>query len=207
MRVDFRQMIDERKRPKNELYSAARFFAVVLLVVFAVIILFTVILGGVRVDGVSMEPTLHDGDYLFVNKLADAKRGDIVVVYTGRENAEFVIKRVIALGGDQIYAADGVLYRKYAGETEFSVVDEPYLQGDWLYAGDEKPDTFASESAPLQIPDGEIFYMGDNRNESYDCRAYGPQPEEHVWGVVTGWSMEMKGFFTSVFNIFGAASA
>ena len=71
----------------------------------------------------------------------------------------------------------------------------------------EKPDTFASESAPLQIPDGEIFYMGDNRNESYDCRAYGPQPEEHVWGVVTGWSMEMKGFFTSVFNIFGAASA
>ena len=185
MRVDFRQMIDERKRPKNELYSAARFFAVVLLVVFAVIILFTVILGGVRVDGVSMEPTLHDGDYLFVNKLADAKRGDIVVVYTGRENAEFVIKRVVALGGDQIYAADGVLYRKCAGET----------------------DTFASESAPLQIPDGEIFYMGDNRNESYDCRAYGPQPEEHVWGVVTGWSMEMKGFFTSVFNIFGAASA
>ena len=117
MRVDFRQMIDERKRPKNELYSAARFFAVVLLVVFAVIILFTVILGGVRVDGVSMEPTLHDGDYLFVNKLADAKRGDIVVVYTGRENAEFVIKRVVALGGDQIYAADGVLYRKCAGET------------------------------------------------------------------------------------------
>lgn len=148
-----------------------------------------------------MMDTLHDGDYLFIDKLAEPDYGDIVVVHTGRENADYVIKRVIALGGDEIYADDGVLYRKSKGEEDFSVVKEPYLYEEWLYASPDKPNTFGSASDPVRLAEDEIFYMGDNRNESYDCRAYGARKISEVSGVVTGWSLSLKGFFTGLFNI------
>lgn len=205
MQNSYKKLIDARKKNESDSYSLIR-FALAVLVIFALVIaLFTFVYGGVRVDGISMQDTLHNGDYVFVNKLAEADRGDIVVVYTGRASAEYVIKRVIALEGDELYAKNGILFLKKNGEESFSVVNETYLTRVWTDGGAEMPYTFGSESDPVVVGKGEIFYMGDNRAVSYDCRAYGPQPEEHVWGVVTDWSMAIKGFLTGFFNLFATA--
>lgn len=180
------------------------FFAAlyVILALALLICLLSLVYGGIYVDGGSMKDTLHDGDFVVMNKLAKPERGDIVVVYTGRKEAELVIKRAVALGGDALYAEDGVLYLKRPQDTAFSAVEEGYLFEEWEDCGMDKPDSFFSAEAPLVLAEDEIFYMGDNRNDSYDCRAYGPQPASHVVGVVTDWSLSVKGVLTALFSIF-----
>lgn len=202
MENPYGEIISDRRDPNKDIVSAFKFAFVVLALFAFFIILFTGIFAGVRVDGDSMMDTLHDGDYLFMNQCAEPDYGDIVVVHTGRLNADYVIKRVIALEGDEIYAKDGVLYRKCKGEAGFSVVEEPYLYEEWLNVSLDKPNTFGSASSPIVIGEGEIFYMGDNRNVSVDCRAYGAQDLSEVSGVITGWSLKTKGFFTGLFRLF-----
>ena len=208
MRNIYRECIRERTEPQTELVSSARFMLIILSILAAVVVLFTFVYGGVRVEGSSMLNTLRDGDYLFVNRLASPERGDIIVVRRdGDGGAEFVIKRTIALEGDAIYAVDGVLFRRDAGEETFAAVKEDYLPEPWVDRGANMPATFASEEQPLVIGEGEIFYMGDNRNDSYDCRAYGAQPADHVWGTVTDWSLAAKPFFTKCFQFLAPGAA
>ena len=114
-----------------------------------------------RVEGHSMDPTLADGEWLFVNKLVYLLRrpqaGDIVILENplgGRE--KYLVKRIIGVPGDKIEIMGGKLYRN--GEP----VDEPYTDsmiedGDW---------------GPGVVPEGTFFVMGDNRRrgESNDSR-------------------------------------
>ena len=200
MRNLYREFIEERRDPNGDLTASIRFLLIILGILALLVALFTFVWGGVRVEGNSMMNTLYDGDYVFVNKLSSPQRGDIVVVHTARANAEFVIKRVIALEGDAIYAEEGVLYRRNAGERDFTIVQEDYLPEPWQNAGANMPNSFGSREDPLVLEDGMFFYMGDNRNDSYDCRAYGAQPIEHVWGTVTDWSLAGKRFFTACFH-------
>mgnify|MGYP001623856625 FL=1 len=205
--ASYGEILNANRDPNAETESLIHFILIVLAIFAFFLSIFTFVYNGVRVDGDSMMNTLQDGDYLFMNLIAEPERGDIVVVHTGRKEADYVIKRVIALGGDEIYAEDGVLYRKCAGETEFSVVEENYLPEPWVYVNEDRPNSFGSKAEPLVIGENEIFYMGDNRNVSVDCRAanYGPQPIENVTGVVTEWSLSIKGFLTSFFDLFTAA--
>lgn len=124
----------------------------------------------IRVESISMQPTLYPGDYVIVNKLAyrlnsSPKRGD-VIVFKYPPNPEQIpyIKRVIGLPGDQIHIADGKIYIN--GE----LMIEPYLQvttnrgGDWT------------------VPADQLFVMGDNRNNSSDSRAWGFVPFANIVG-------------------------
>ena len=132
----------------------------------------------VRVDGFSMRPTLQDGEYILVNKLAymlgEPMRGDIVVFIFPVNPAEDLIKRVIGLPGDTISVQNGVL--SINGVT----MNEPYINAPPAYEG------------TWQVAPGELFVLGDNRNDSRDSHQWGLLPIENVIGraVVIYWPPE-----------------
>ncbi len=124
----------------------------------------------VRTSGDSMSPTLHDGDALVIQKVSywfsDPAIGEIVVA-TAPDTRESVVKRVVAVGGDSIGIEDGVLVRNGVA------VDEPYAnhhEMDGYFWG------------PVEVPEGHVFLLGDNRLESHDSRNYGPVPVDAIDG-------------------------
>ena len=106
-----------------------------------------------------MDDTLHDGNYLIVNKMAyktrSPERGDIIVFDSDYDGGELLIKRVIGIGGDEITTDGKVVYVN--GEQ----IKEPYIQADTQGDG---------ESNTWTVPEGSIFAMGDNRDVSADSR-------------------------------------
>lgn len=151
----------------------------------------------VRVDGVSMVPTLTNGDLLFADKLSyhlhAPQRGDIVVLRPPGEPDQDFIKRVIGLPGDTIEidttsSPNGtrqaeVLLRP-AGATSFERLDEPYLSSSdpWTENGFccDASGRATDQAQPLTIPKDEYFVMGDNRNVSEDSRALGLIPRQDI---------------------------
>ncbi len=138
--------------------------------VLAVVLYFGIntISARVRVDGFSMKPTLQDGEYILVSKLAyklgQPQRGDIVVFIFPVNPAEDLIKRVIGLPGDTISVQDGVL--SINGVT----MDEPYINAPPAYNGTWK------------VSPGELFVLCDNRNDSRDSHQWGLLPIGKVIG-------------------------
>lgn len=132
----------------------------------------------VRVDGFSMRPTLQDGEYILVNKLAyqfsEPVRGDIVVFVFPINPEEDLIKRIIGIPGDTIMIQDGVL------TVNGVVVEEPYINAPPAYNG------------TWQVPEGELFVLGDNRNDSRDSHQWGLLPVGNVIGraVLIYWPPE-----------------
>jgi signal peptidase I len=128
-----------------------------------------------RITGIlqtSMLPTIDPGDRIIVNcmtyKFRDPRRGEIVVVHDPADDKKDIIKRVIALGGDTIEVADGVLYINGA------VVDEPYVANRDVVKG----------QARFTVPAHYIYVMGDNRPLSGDSRDFGPVADDQIIGKV-----------------------
>src|SRR4029453_4876198 len=148
--------------------------------VLAVVLYFGInaISARVRVDGFSMRPTLQDGEYILVNKLAykfsEPKRGDIIVFIFPVNPEEDLIKRIIGVPGDTVAVQDGVL------TVNGAVVDEPYINAPPAYNGS------------WQVPEGNLFVLGDNRNDSRDSHQWGLLPVENVIGrsVLIYWPPE-----------------
>jgi len=145
-----------------------------------------------EVDGDSMEHTLRDGDKLFLDRHREVKRGDIVVIDVTdypdlfppdsdlpAGNTFYIVKRVIALGGDSVEYHDGNVWLKKAGETEYTLLDEPYAYISHAFNRDYK----------TEVPEGEVFFLGDNRRVSLDSSRVGCLPVSDVVGVVAEWSM------------------
>ena len=141
------------------------------------------------VESRSMEPELHQGDRLLVDKvvyrLADAKRGDIVVLDTadiaGGSSAELgktIVKRVVGLPGDVVSAQNGRLF------IDGSPIDEPWLG-----------DVQTNEFGPVEVPEGALFVLGDQRALSVDSRTFGTVPIGAVRGRVEAiiWPPEHVG--------------
>ena len=203
----YSEIIEERRDPDRGLRSAARFLAVLLAVVAAVLFVFTAVLAGVQVSGSSMEPTLQSGDYLFVNLLASPDRGDIIVIEeedrdtAGNVTSRWLIKRVIGLPGDIVWAENGVLYRIEAGDDgtadkESYIVEEDYLNGEW---------TWKNTFSEVLISEGCVYVLGDNRNNSHDSRSsdLGELELSAMLGVVCGWSVSIRGFTNGLMALIG----
>ncbi len=196
---EYKQALERVRDPDRELRSQVRFVAWLLIVAAIFAFVFTQVLIGVRVFGDSMNPTLQGGDYLFVYTFDSPARGDIIVTREkeydkdGKVISEYLIKRVVALPGDTIWAEDGVLYLCVAGSEGYYAVEEPYLNEEW---------THDTEIAPITVSEGHVFVLGDNRNHSLDSRDLGELPLSDMLGVVTGWSMQIKGFLTAFFGFF-----
>lgn len=164
-----------------ETASPLRFlYEILQTIVLALVLYFLIdmILGRVRVENVSMLPTLQPEEYILVNKFAyrlgDFHRGDIVVFHYPYNPEEDFIKRTIGLPGEEVRVANGLVY------INGQPLDEPYISAPPVYS-----DTWV-------VPEGHIFVLGDNRNKSSDSHSWGFVPKENVVGkaVVIYWPLE-----------------
>lgn len=150
-----------------------RYWRPVLLSGVLCLLLFQAVLGIEVVSGASMAPTLRTGDVILFQRLGvQIQLGDMVVIQA--DTTIDVIKRVVAAGGDTLSVSpDGRMKRNGLAELE------PFA---W-YGGQ---DSSGWCDFPLTVPEGEIFYMGDNRALSLDSRTaeIGPVPMEQVAGKV-----------------------
>jgi signal peptidase I len=139
-------------------------------IVLAVVLYFGInaVSARVRVDGFSMNPTLQNGEYILVNRLAyktgQPERGDIIVFSFPADEGQDLIKRVIGLPGETVKIGDGVV--TIDGRT----LQEPYIAQDPIYFGE------------WTVPPGFLFVLGDNRNDSRDSHQWGLLPLENVIG-------------------------
>ena len=161
----------EQSEPSQDSQPIKQFFVDLLeTIILAVVLFFAInaVSARVRVDGSSMVPTLQNGEYVLVNRLAFKNKlpeyGDIIVFVSPQVSDLDLIKRVIGLPGDTI--------RIYGGEVQVNdqVLDEPYIAAAPIYNGE------------WRVPAGNLFVLGDNRNDSSDSHAWGLLPIENVIG-------------------------
>lgn len=121
-----------------------------------------------RIEGSSMLPTMSEGQYLIINKLAyfldEPERGDIIVLHFPNDRSRDFIKRIIGLPGDTVEIASGQV--KVNGVP----INEPYIKD---------PPT---NNQSWTIPENSYFVMGDNRLSSSDSRSWSYLPREDIIG-------------------------
>lgn len=135
-----------------------------------VLILTQFIVRPVRVEGLSMYPTLNDKELGFSNilatKIASIKRFDVVVIHL-KDQDKYIVKRVIGIPGDEVEYKDEVLYVN--GEAvEETFLDNPHHKA---YISDDRE--FMQDFGPIKVGKDQYFVLGDNRPNSIDSRNYG----------------------------------
>jgi len=139
-----------------------------------VVLLQTYVFNLSKVKGESMQPTLHDQDRLFVDKIiyafAEPKRGEVVILEDPSPDVgrQFLVKRIVAVPGDEVEIREGKLFLNGAQQSE-SYTD--------IWIEDDKPlHTFLAED--------EYFVLGDNRHheKSKDSRRFGPVKRDLIIG-------------------------
>jgi signal peptidase I len=182
-------MPSRRRRALRLVRELAETFILALLIFLVV----RAALQNFRVEGSSMDPSLHNGQYLIINKaiytrinldtiskfipfidpgdnperylFRAPKRGDVIVFrFPGDPDRDF-IKRIVGEPGDIVEVRNGTVY--IDGEP----LDEPYITSKPTYV-----------YGPREVPPKQYFVLGDNRNNSYDSHAWGFLPEENIIG-------------------------
>ncbi|GAA4866745.1 signal peptidase I [Paenibacillus vulneris] len=127
------------------------------------------------VKGASMQPTIEEGEWLFINKTilltGGLQRGDVVVVKEPDESDTehpYLVKRVVAVAGDEVSIRQGKLYVN-GEEAKESYTDTLIEDGRF---------------EPYKVEEGRVFVMGDNRHRyaSYDSRSFGAVSVKQVEG-------------------------
>jgi signal peptidase I len=161
-------------RGKNEAWEWINALAIAIALAF---LIRTFLFSPFIVEGESMETTLHNEEKLVVNKaiyyLEKPQRGDIIVFHA--EETRDYIKRVIGVEGDTVEVKNDILY------INGKQVDEPYLAKKREEAK-ELGVPLTEDFAPVTVPKGHIFVMGDNRLNSRDSRMIGPVSIDKVVG-------------------------
>ena len=157
---------------KSDLYF---WLQALVMVLAAMILIFTFVGRIIVVDGISMEPTLYHGDLLLLQSVGyTPEQGDVVVLTKEFEDADGpIVKRVIATGGQHVV----IDYDAGTVTVDGEVLDEPYIKEAMMQPPEES-------ITDILVPEGSIFVMGDNRNHSSDSRnvTLGAVDERYVLG-------------------------
>jgi signal peptidase I len=135
----------------------------------------------IRVEGSSMEPSLHDGEFVVVNRLSyrvdQPRPGDIIVFHFPLDPSRRFIKRIVGLPGDVIQVEGGHVY------VNGQVLHEPYIAAPPRYSGE------------WTVGPDQLFVLGDNRNNSSDSQNWGMLPLDEVIGkaVLVYWPVDEIG--------------
>lgn len=153
------------------LYDTVSIFGTALIIIAVIFTFFVRIVG---VDGNSMNNTLQNGDWLLVSAInTEINRGDIVISTQPNAFNEPIVKRVIAKGGQTV----DIDFEAGTVTVDGEILDEPYIAAKTL--------TAEGVTFPIVVPEGTLFLMGDNRNDSTDSRspAIGCVDERYILGV------------------------
>lgn len=162
--------------------NALRELIETLLLTLVIFLLIRFAVQNFRIEGFSMEPNFHDGQFLLVNKvvylLQAPERGDVVIFrFPNNPNRDF-IKRVIGLPGEQVQVINGRV------EINGQPLDETYplFTGSYNYG-------------PVTVGPNELFVLGDNRNNSSDSHSWGMLPAKNIIGKawISYWPPQMIG--------------
>jgi signal peptidase I len=167
---------------KKRVWAWARDVLETLLLAAVIFLMVNSLTGRYEVQSISMEPTLHEGQYLVVSKFAywlrPPQRGDIVVLDPPDQRSQIpYIKRLIGLPGDQVEVRNGRVW------INGVALNEPYVSGPPLY------------ERTFELRSGEYLVLGDNRNNSSDSHVWGTVPEENLIGktIFRYWPIDKVG--------------
>ncbi len=165
-----------QRKKKINMAVVKEIFSYIFLIIFAVFLagVLTYTFGmSTNVIGVSMEPSLYNGQTIYINRFAytltNPKIGDVIVFLpNGNQNTHYYVKRVIATSGDKVLIQDGVCY---VNGVESSYIDEKILDA-------------GIAEIELELQSGEFFCIGDNTNNSEDSRSanIGPVKSKDIIG-------------------------
>jgi signal peptidase I len=179
----------------NSALAAIWEFAQTILLALALFFLIRTVMQNFRIDGISMEPNFHNGQFLIVNRFAycpgahveipplgiklnkvwclnQPRRGDVIVFEYPLDTSRDFIKRVIALPGETVEVKNGQVF------VEGVLMPEPF-----------GPNPSIRNFGPYKVPSDTVFVMGDNRNNSSDSRSWGPLPQKDIIGkaILSYW--------------------
>ncbi len=181
---------------RASLLGAVWEFIQILLLALLMVILIRNVVQNYRIEGLSMEPNFHDGQFLIVNRYAYCpgihleipivnvalyektwctrlpNRGDVIIFEYPRDPSRDFIKRVIGLPGETIEVREGKVY------VDDQLMPEPF-----------GPNPGSYNAGPLVVGPDEVYVMGDNRNNSSDSHMWGPLPLKLIIGraLVSYW--------------------
>ena len=159
--------------------SVARELLETIVLTLVIFLLVRTVVQNFRVEGMSMEPNFHDGQFLLINKLAyrlgEAQRGDVIVFRYPLDPSRDFIKRVIGLPGETVEIRNGQVY------IDGQFIDDPAAVNEASY-----------NLAPTVLGPEELFVLGDNRPNSSDSHSWGTLPVDLVIGkvVLSYWPPE-----------------
>ena len=168
---------NKKKDTKKYLLVAWEFIQVIIIAAIIVFPIRYFIFQPFIVKGDSMVPNFHSGDYLIVDELSyrfsTPSRGDVVVFHYPLQESERFIKRVIGLPGETVEVKDGKITITSKDGKNSMVLNEQLYLPNLL---------FTDGKSNITLKDDEYFVMGDNRQFSYDSRAWGILPKKELIG-------------------------
>ncbi len=167
--------MQETKDKSKFWLSTLEWYESLVLAILIMVLLFSFFFRVIRVSGSSMEPTLQSGDSLIVWAAGyEPEIGDVIVVDGDIDYGKALVKRLIATEGDVV---------DIDAETGAIIVNGVTLEEDYIL---EQNTTRGNILYPITVPEGTVFVLGDNRNNSGDSRfsSIGFIDEQDILGKV-----------------------
>ena len=179
--------MDEQNKKANLFSGFIDYVELFVIAICIVLILFSMVFRTCTVDGDSMNKTLNSGEIIIVSDaFYTPKRGDIVVFHMtdnsgNPNNNKPLVKRVIGVGGDTVQI-------DYQGNQQMTVTvtdkdgNVTELVEEYVYLDPQRNAIIGNSNGTFKVPEGQVFVLGDNRNNSKDSRMIGCVDERSILG-------------------------